>query len=175
MMLLPNEMKKILTLIMAVTLTVICQDIYAAGRKAEESPAIQTLGSLKDAKKLEGAMLKLARPIIKKTPMSVVMDNIETMVICDMGKEGKEVDPELKAIVENVLKHYSKVDEIDDEMYHMLIYIDEPEGDRFSEIILYTTRKDKSVMVFKGDFTIDSLKKVGELSDQQRELRKRGR
>ena len=46
-MLLPNEMKKILTLIMAVTLTVICQDIYAAGRKAEESPAIQTLGSLK--------------------------------------------------------------------------------------------------------------------------------
>ena len=160
---------------MAVTLTVLCQDIYASGRKAEESPAIQTLGSLKEAKKLEGAMLKMARPILKKTPMSVVMDNIETMVICQMGKDGKDEDPELKAIVERVLEHYSKVDEIDDEMYRMLIYIDEPQGDRFSEIILYTTRKDKSVMVFKGDFTIDSLKKVGELSDQQRELRKRGR
>ena len=55
----------------------------------------------------------------------------------------------------------------------MLIYIDEVKDNRFSEIILYTISSEKSVMVFNGDFTIESLKKVGEISDQQRQERKK--
>ena len=61
--------------------------------------------------------------------------------------------------------------EIDDELSHMLIYVDDVKDNRFSEIILYITSPDKSILLFKGDFTVESLKKVGELSEQDRKRR----
>ena len=67
------------------------------------------------------------------------------------------------------------INEINDADYRMLIYIDTQHGNRFSEIILYTTDPDKTIMVFCGDFTTEGLTKVGELSDQQREKRRQSR
>jgi hypothetical protein len=99
--------------------------------------------------------------------MSVVMDDIEAMLICPLEKSDKNIEQQ----VEKVLKSYTKVNEIDDSSYMMYIFIDELDGERFSEIILYTTRPDKSIMVFCGDFTVEALMKVGELSEQQRKKR----
>lgn len=144
-----------------------CHYVHAAGKKADDSTAMQMLGNEKKAKKLEGATLKIAKTFLKKTPMSVVMDDIESMLICPLEKSDDVVEPK----VEQVLKSYTKVSEINDSSYMMYIFIDELDGERFSEIILYTTRPDKTIMVFCGDFTVEALMKVGELSEQQRKKR----
>ena len=165
-------MNNVLKIIVTAAFTVLCQTPYASAKITGDSPAVQTLETCRDAKTYDGAMLKLAKPFLKKTPMGFLMDRIESIRICPIEKNGKEDEAALTAKIEKMLKHYSNVNEIDDESYHMLIYIDEVKGESFSEIILYTTSPDKSVMVFTGDFTIDSLKKVGEISDQQRQERK---
>ena len=164
-------MNNILKMIVAAILAVLCQTPYASAKSAKDSPAVQTLETCRDAKTYEGAMLKLAKPFLKKTPMGFLTDKIESIRICPIDKNGKEDEAVLTAKIEKMLKHYSNVNEINDDSYHMLIYIDEVKGDSFSEIILYTTSSEKSVMVFNGDFTVESLKKVGEISDQQRQER----
>ena len=164
-------MNNILKMIVTAIFAVLCQTSYVSAKSAKDSPAVQTLETCRDAKTYEGAMLKLAKPFLKKTPMGILMDNIESIRICPIEKNGKEDEAVLTAKIEKMLKHYSNVNEINDDSYHMLIYIDEVKGDRFSEIILYTTSSEKSVMVFNGDFTVESLKKVGEISDQQRQER----
>ena len=166
-------MNNILKMIVAAIFAILCQTPYASAKTTADSPAVQTLKTCKDAKTYEGAMLKLAKPFLKKTPMGFLMDNIESIRICPIEKNGKEDEAVLTAKIEKMLKHYSNVNEINDDSYHMLIYIDEVKEDRFSEIILYTISSEKSVMVFNGDFTIESLKKVGEISDQQRQERKK--
>ena len=161
-------------MIMAV-LMMLCPDIYASSKKAEESPAVQVLTSNKNARKLEGGMLKLARPALKKTPMAVVMDDIDMMVMYSISQKANEEEKQFAEQAINVLKSYNKVSEINDPEYRMSIYIDNPVGENFSEIILYTSRPDASIMVFVGNFTIGSLKKVGEISDQRRLERKRAK
>lgn len=161
-------------MIMAV-LMMLCPDIYASAKKAEESPAVQVLTSNKNAKKLEGGMLKLARPALKKTPMAVVMDDIDMMVMYSISQKADEEEKQFAAQAINVLEKYNKVSEIDDPDYRMCIYIDNPVGENFSEIILYISRPDPSIMVFVGNFTIGSLKKVGEISDQRRLERRRAK
>ena len=164
-------MNDILKMIVAAIFVILCQMPYVSAKSIEDSPAVQTLKTCKDARTYEGAMLKLAKPFLKKTPMGFLTDKIESIHICPIDKNGKEDVAVLTTKIEKMLKHYSNVNEINDDSYHMLIYIDEVKGDSFSEIILYTTSSEKSVMVFNGDFTIESLKKVGEISDQQRQER----
>ena len=158
-------------LIIFTVLAILCPSTAAAGKKADDSVAIQMLQSNKKAKTLEGTTLKLARPVLKKTPMSVLMDQIDAMLICPLEKS----DNAYLDKVDTMLGSYSKVNEINDDDYRMLIYIDTLHGNRFSEIILYTTDPDKTIMVFCGDFTTEGLTKVGELSDQQREKRRQSR
>ena len=125
----------------------------------------------KKTKRLEGSTLKMARPILKKTPISVIMDNIEMMMICPLEKEKGE----LTARTEKMLDRYMLVREIDDEISNMFIYIDSPDNDRFSELILYTKSPEPIIMLFEGDFTVEDLMKVGELSVQDRKDRIRAR
>ena len=158
-------------LIIFTMLAMLCPVTTSSGKKADDSVAIQMLGSNKKAKTLEGTTMKLARPVLKKTPMSVFIDNIDAMLICPLDKSDKAYLDK----VDKMLGSYTKVNEIDDEDYRMLIYINTLHSNRFSEIILYTTDPDKTIMVFCGDFTTEGLTKVGELSDQQREKRRQSR
>ena len=152
-------------------LAMLCTGTPASGKKADESVVIQMLRSNKKAKTLEGTTLKIAKPVLKKTPMSVLMDNIDAMMICPLEKSDKACLDK----VDKILGGYTKVNEINDDDYTMLIYIDTMHDNRFTEIILYTTDPDKTIMVFCGDFTTEGLTKVGELSDQQRKKRKESR
>ena len=145
----------------------LCQSVCAADRSAVESPATKVLETGAKTKKLEGSTLKMVRPILKKTPISAILDNIDMMMICPLEKGTQE----LTAATENLLKSYTLVREINDELSHMYIYIDTPANDRFSELLLYTTAPDPVVMLFQGEFTVDGLIKVGELSQQDRKRR----
>ena len=77
--------------------------------------------------------------------------------------------------MDKVLKGFMLVKEIDDELSHMLIYVDGLEGDRFNELILYIVSPDQTLLYFRGDFTVDGLMKVGELSEQDRKRRIRNK
>ena len=167
-------MRYILKTIMAVALAVLCQYSYAAGDKYEDSPAVKVLESGRKTKKLEGTTLKIARPILKKTPMSAIMNDIDMMMIYELGKEKKD-QAELMSKVERMLKSYVMVKELDDELSHMFIYIDTPQDEKFSELILFTKRPEMTIMLFEGDFKISDLMKVGELSVQDRKERIRAR
>ena len=158
-------------LIIFTVLAMLCSGASASGKKVDESVAIQMLSSNKKAKTLTGTTMRFARPALKKTPMSVLMDNIESMLICPLDNSDKAY----LGKVDTMLGNYTMVNEINDDDYRMLIFIDTLHGNRFSEIILYTTDPDKTIMVFCGDFTTEGLTKVGELSDQQREKRRQSR
>ena len=96
------------------------------------------------------------------------------MIICPMDLESKDAHS-LKREAQKVLQKYNLVQQIDDEKSTMDIYIDTPDGERFSEIILYNIKPEASIMLFMGDFTVESLIKVGEASEQERMHLKKNR
>ena len=140
-----------------------------------DSPAAQMLEAQKDSKILDGAKFKIAKPIIRRTPMGVIIDEIEMMIICPLECNSAKAEDLLPAEAKEMLKHYILVREIDDERSTMAIYIDNPKGDNFSEIVIYNERPDASIMLFVGNFTVESLRKVGEVSEQQRKHLKKNK
>ena len=148
----------------------LCHDTYASEPKNDNTPAIKAIQSGKKTRRLEGATMRLARPILKKTPMSAVMNDIEMMMFCPVEKNNSK-DGEFAGRVKNALKGYMLAHEIDDELSHMLIYVDEVKGNRFTELILYITSPDQTILYFRGDFTVEALMKVAELSEQDRKKR----
>lgn len=167
-------MSRFLEIIMVLACFMVCHETYASGPESDSSPAIKALQSGKKTRRLEGATLKIARPIIKKTPMSAVMDDIDMMMFCPVEKNNSK-DGEFAGRVTKALKSYMLAHEIDDELSHMLIYVDEVKGNRFTELILYITSPDQTILYFRGDFTVEALMKVGELSEQDRKKRIRNK
>ena len=164
-------MNRIFKIIMAVAFVMLCQRTYAAEGNEDASPAVKLLESNKNTKKLEGVMLRIAKPILRKTPMVAVMDDIEMMMMCPVGKISKKDNGEFVRKAEVVFKGYTLAHEINDELSHMLIYVHGLEGNRFEELILYITSPEPSILLFRGDFTVEGLMKVGELSEQDRKKR----
>ena len=162
-------------MILTLVALLMCQSTHAAADKIADSEAVRVIESGKKTRRLEGATLKIARPILKKTPMVAVMDDIEMMMHCPIGKISKKDHGEFEGKVDKVLKGFMLVKEIDDELSHMLIYVDGLEGDRFNELILYIVSPDQTLLYFRGDFTVDGLMKVGELSEQDRKRRIRNK
>ena len=95
-------------LIIFTVLAMLCPNTPASGKKADESAAIQMLRPNKKAKTLEGTTMRLARPVLKKTPMSVFIDNIDALLICPLEKSDKAYLDK----VETMLGGYAKVNEI---------------------------------------------------------------
>ena len=168
-------MKQLFIFLSAVSFFILSTSLHALSQQAGDSPVMEMLDSKKESKKLEGGMFKIAKPFIKRTPMGAILDEITMMVICPLDLEGGKDGGHLAEEAKRVLKSYNLVQEIDDEMSTMTIYIDTPKEDKFSEIILYHTRPDPAIMLFVGNFTVDSLIRVGELSEQQRKHLKKNK
>ena len=160
-------MKTRVAYILFVAALVFCSTAYAFAGNAEDSPAMQLLSSQKSAKVLSGVKMKIARPFIKRTPMGVVLDEIESMVICPIETES-ENDIKFIRKAKSVLTGYKLVEQINDERSQLDIYIDSPQNERFSEIIIYRSRPEPSIMLFIGNFDVESLVKVGKASEQER-------
>ena len=135
------------------------------------SPVERMLNSCKESKRLEGAKFRIAKPFLRRTPMGAIVDEIHMMIICPTDDDGQMV----KNRAYEALKDYLLVEEIDDELSQMAIYVDKPENDRFNEIVIINSRPEPSIMLFSGDFTVQSLIKVGELSRQQRKNLKKNK
>ena len=156
-------------IILAATLIVLCQNIFAG--TADGSDMIQLLESQKKTRRLEGSMLKIARPIIKKTPMGYVMDKITLMMICS-------VDPDDKTLTqkaETILKNYTLAGTINDEYNNISLYVDTLQEEYCSLILLRSLSPDNSIMLFKGKFTIEDLREVDRRYVEQIRQRRQSR
>ena len=137
----------------------------------EVSPVECMLNSRNESKRLEGAKFRIAKPFLKRTPMGVIADEIDMMIICPTEDD----TPDMAQKTAEALKGYVLVKEIDDEKSEMAIYVDKPQGERFREIVIVNARPEHSVLLFSGDFTVQSLIKVGEISEQERKHLKKNK
>ena len=155
--------------ILAATLVVLCQNIFAG--TVDGSDMIQLLESQKKTRRLEGGMLKIARPIIKKTPMGYVMDKITMMMICS-------VDSDNKALIQNaetILQNYTLAGTVNDEYNQMSLYVDTLQEEHCSQIMLRSLSPDNFIMLFKGNFTIEDLREVDRRYVEQIRQRRQSR
>lgn len=166
-----SSMKTLFKIVLATALIAACQFVHAAEEPAEDGALEQLLDSNRDARKLEGVVLRLARPIIKRTPMCVIVEDIDMMVSCPIGKHSKQEGKEFAEKAGSILKEYTLVQEINDELSRMFIYVHGINGNRFSELVLYITSPDPAILFFKGDFTAEDLMEVGKLSEEDRSKR----
>ena len=157
---------------LAAVLTVFCQSISAAVPPGDGSEVIQLLESNRKTRKLEGGMLRLARPIIKKTPMGYVMDKITMMIVCPVEDDDKSFAPKAEALIK---EEYTLAGAVDDEEKVISLYVDTPKDGRCSLLILRSIKPDNAIMLFKGDFTIEDLQEVGRRSEEDSRRRRQGR
>ncbi len=166
-----SDMNRILKIVLAVALAMLCQSAHAASENDTTTPAVQLLDSHKSTTTLEGMMLRIAKPILRKTPMVALMDDIEMMMICPVGKISKKDNGEFARKAATVFKGYMLAHEINDELSHMLIYVNGLKDNRFEELVLYITSPDPNILLFRGNFTVEGLMTVGKLSEQDRKKR----
>ena len=165
-------MKKILHIILAAALAVLCQNISATTPPGDGSDVIQLLESNKKSRKLEGGMLKLARPIIKKTPMGYVVDKISMMIVCPVENDDSTFVPKAETMI---AANYTLAGAVNDEDKVISLYVDTPKDDRCSLLILRSVKPDNAIMLFKGDFTIEDLQEVGRRSEEDSRRRRQAR
>ena len=154
-------------------MVLMCQSFPAHAQKAGKSPAVRFLEANEGVKgadymMLDGLMLKMAKLKLKKTPAVAIMDNMECF---HMFSFEKNKTAEAKAFVtraEKMLKSYTKASEVKDNISHNEIYLGDLDGKFYHEIILLVTWPEVNVMVFQGNFTEESLRKMEEISKKQR-------
>ena len=150
-----------------------CQRFPAHAQGADKTVAVKFLEAndeVKGAKcmKLDGLMLKLARPTLKKTPAVAIMNNLDCLYMYSFKENKKAEEKAFVAAAEKMLKSYMKASEIKDDISHMDIYLDGEYGNIHHEMIMLVTWPSTSMMVFHGNFTEESLRKMDEISKKQR-------
>lgn len=150
-----------------------CLAFSARAEEPAKTPAVKFLEAndgLEGAKcmKIDGLMLRMARPTLKKTPVLAILDELKSFYMFSF-KEGKE--SEAKTFQSNAMKalnKYTKAGEISDDVSRMYIFLNQQEGNVFHEMVLLNVWPTTSMMVFHGDFTEESLRRMDEISKKQR-------
>ena len=151
-----------------------CLAFSARADEPAKSPAVRFLEANDDVKgakcmKVDGLMLRMARPTLNMTPVKAIINDLDALYMFSF-KENRETEE--KAFVtaaEKMLKSYMKASEIKDDISHMVIYLDKPDGNTCHEMVMLITWPSTSMMVFHGDFTEDSLRRMNEISKKQRQ------
>ncbi len=151
-----------------------CQKFSAHAQETGKSTAVQFLEAndeLKGAKcmKLDGLMLRMAKPTLKKTPVIAIMDDLESFYMFSFKEDRQAEDKVFVTAAQKMLASYMKVSEITDDISHMVIYVDEPKGSSCNEIVMLITWPSTSMMIFHGNFTEDSLRRMDAISKKQRQ------
>lgn len=166
-------MKRYLIIFTAFVLAFMCHTFSIHAQEAGKSPAVQFLEANDDIKgskcmKIDGLMMRIARPTLKKTPAVAIMDNLDCLYMYSFKENKKAKEKAFVAAAEKMLKSYTKASEIKDDISHMVIYLDELDGNIFHEMVMLVTWPSVSMMVFHGSFTEESLRNMDEISKKQR-------
>ena len=151
-----------------------CQKFSAHAQETGKSTAVQFLEAndeLKGAKcmKLDGLMLRMATPTLKKTPVIAIMDDLESFYMFSFKEDRQAEDKVFVTAAQKMLASYMKVSEITDDISHMVIYVDEPKCSSCNEIVMLITWPSTNMMIFHGNFTEDSLRRMDAISKKQRQ------
>ena len=74
-------MKHTYIFLIAAAVFMLCTPLCTFAGQEEESHVLDVLDSYKETKKLDGTKLKIARPFLKRTPMGVIVDEINMLDI----------------------------------------------------------------------------------------------
>ena len=166
-------MKRFLSIISVFLLALMCQRFSAHAQEAGKSVAVKFLETNDDVKgakcmKIDGLMMRMAKPTLKKTPVVAIMDELDCFYMFSFKENSEAEEKAFVTAAQKMLKSYVRVSEINDDISHMLIYVDEPQGKTCHEIVMLITWPNTSIIVFHGDFTEDSLRRMDEISKKQR-------
>lgn len=163
-------MKRFLSILIVLT----CLAFSAKADHPVTTPAVKFLEANEDAKgtkcmKLEGLMLKMARPTLKKTPVAAIIDELDVFYMLSFKADRQAEGKAFQSDAMKVLSRYIPAGEINDNVSHMLIFLNQQDGDMFHEMVLLNISPTTSMMVFHGDFKEASLRRMDEISKKQRE------
>ena len=166
-------MKHLLTIAIVFVLALTCHKFPTYAQEARKSPAVQFLEAndgIKGAKcvKVDGFMMRVVRPTLKKTPLIAIMDDIDCFYMFSFKEDRESEERTFVRDAERALNSYMMASEVKDDISHMKVYLDQPDGDACHEMVLLITWPKTSMMVFHGQFTESSLRKMEEISKKQR-------
>ena len=155
-------MKKILTAILTLVMTY-CLAVPSEARKKEEgNTVIQLFESYEEAKgveyfNLDGFLLKMARPTIRKSPIGKAADQIDNLCIFSMTEAGKEVRSKFMKEADAVLGSYEMVLETKEEKQTSRIYMKKSSAETIDEFIVYALGEDIAFIYIKGEIPMSAL------------------
>lgn len=155
-------MKKFLTAILTLVMTY-CLAVPSEARKKEEgNTVIQLFESYEEAKgveyfNLDGFLLKMARPTIKKSPIGKAADQIDNLCIFSMTEAGKEIRSKFIKEAEGVLGSYEMVLETKEEKQTSRIYMKKSSAETIDEFIVYALGEDIAFIYIKGEIPMSAL------------------
>ena len=166
-------MKHFLSIISVFFLAFIGQNFSAHAQEAGKTHAVQFLEAndgVKGARcmKIDGLMMRVARPTLKKTPAVAIMDSLDCFYMFSFKENRQDEEKAFVTEAEQMLKSYTRATEIKDDISHMVIYLDDLDGNIHHEMVMLVTWPSISMMVFHGRFTEDSLRQMDEISKKQR-------
>ena len=167
------SMRKKLSIFIVFVLAFMCHLPSAQAQVTDRTPAVRLLEANEDLKgsrymKIEGLMMRMARPTLKKTPAVAIMDNMDCLYMFSFKENSAAQEKAFVAAAEKMLKSYTKASEIKDDISHSVIYLDDLDGNVYHEIIMLVTWPSVNMMIFHGNFTEASLRKMEAISKKQR-------
>ena len=159
--------------LLSIFTVLMCLAFSARADEPAKSPAVRFLEAndgVKGAKcmKIDGLMLRMARPTLKKTPVAAIIDDLESLYMFSFKDNRESEEKTFQSEAMKVLSKYIKIGEINDEISRMYIFLNQQDGDVFHEMVLLNIWPTTSMMVFHGDFTEESLRHMDEISKKQR-------
>lgn len=155
-------MKKFLTAILTLVMTY-CLAVPSEARKKEEgNTLIQLFESYEETKGVEyfnlnGFLLKMARPTIKKSPIGKAADQIDNLCIFSMTEAGKEVRSKFMKEADAALGSYKKVLETTEDKQTSRIYMKKTSAEIIDELIVYSLGEDIALIYIKGEIPVSAL------------------
>lgn len=133
-----------------------------AGKPETQNDLIQLLQSYEeedgvDYFDLDGFILKMAKPKIKRTPVCKAADDIDKVVIFSMSSAKTEKKAKFMKEVSSLLQDYTKAKEVKEEERESYVYMKQEEENILSELVVITVGEDISIIVMTGQIPADAL------------------
>lgn len=165
------------TIIITFVMT-LCIALPVEARKDKEINAlIELMESYEEAKgvqyfNLNGMILKMAKPSIKKTPVGKAADDIDNLCIFSMNDAVKEVRAKFLKEADLLFKDYEMALEKTEEEVTSRIYVKKTSAGIIDELIVYNLGADIALIYIIGQIPVSSLEGISPSTEKEDKDRK---
>lgn len=155
-------MKRFLTAILTLIMTFSLAIPSEARKKEEGNELIRIFESYEETEgveyfNLEGFLLKMARPTIRKSPVGKAADGIENLCIFSISEVGKELRNRFTKEAEGALQAYEMVLETKEDKQTSRIYMKKQNAEIIDELIVYALGEDIALIYIRGEIPVSAL------------------